>query len=238
MSLAAFIRAGTETVMPIVPRLHRPDGTKRLVVWCHSAGATAGSEHLEPWLAANNTLPIFDLLGLPIISAKYGGQVWGNDTAQTRVGDAIAYMTGGEFNAKTDKVLLLGVSMGGMLALNWARANPSKVAAIILFYPAVNLQWIHDNGGAATTEAAYGGSLASFNAAVAAHDPLQHTAEYAGVPIQMWYSDADTVVGTANQQAFLAAVSGIESHLLPGAGHADMTAINPSSVAGFAANYL
>lgn len=235
MTLAAFIRSNTELVLPMIQRLHTPNGTRRLCVWCHSAGATAGQEHLEPWLGAG-ALPLIDAVGLPMICAQFAGQSWGNDTAQTRLTDAISYMTGGEFNARTDKVVLLGVSMGGLLALNWARANPAKVAAIVLCYPAVDLQWMHDNGAATGTEAAYGGSLTTFNAAVAAHNPAVNTTAYQGVPIRMWYSDADTTVGTANQTAFASAVgSSLAATALPGAAHADMTRIDPSDLATFVA---
>jgi pimeloyl-ACP methyl ester carboxylesterase len=229
----------TEAHQLALPRRYKADGSKRLVVWCHSAGGLA----TEPFIAANLALPtiaaVVETLGLPLISfdgaIPSGGlaQHWGNDTSQARLTDAIAFMQT-QVNAKVDKIILLGVSMGGMLALNWARANPTKVAALGLMYPATSLQAIHDaTGGAAagatsSIEAAYGGSLGTFNTAVAAHDPSQNTGAIAGLsaPAKMWYSTADTTVGTANQTAFATAVGAkLQLGSLGAAAHADMTQV-------------
>jgi alpha-beta hydrolase superfamily lysophospholipase len=128
-------------------------------------------------VAANNTLPLLQAiarLGLPVLSADCSGSGhWGNDTAQTDATAMLSFIRSSTFLKAhaTRKAVLMGVSMGGLLALNWARANPTLVAAICLFYPCVNLQAEHDGTGGATataagTEAAYGGSLAGFNAAV------------------------------------------------------------------------
>lgn len=224
------------------PRGYKADGTRRLIVWCHSAGGSAA----EPWTPGNNVLPALETifnLGLPVISADMSGVGWGNDASQTALLDAITYAASA-LNPITSKVILCGVSMGGMLALNWARANPTKVSGIALFYPATSLQAIHDGtggaaNGATSTEAAYGGSLATFNAAVATHDPAQNTAAIAalGVPMKMWYSTADTTVGTANQTAFATAVGGaLQTKSLGAVSHADMTQINKAELQAFIAS--
>jgi pimeloyl-ACP methyl ester carboxylesterase len=229
-------------------RSYRPDGTKRAVIWMHSAGGDA----IEPVIASNNALPhlaAIASLGVPIISfdaAGGGAQApakhWGNDYAQARVTDALAYLRSKFGVHPTAAPILLGVSMGGLLALNYARLNP--VAATGLMYPVVDLQAIHDGtggasaGGAATTEAAHGGTLATFDAGVAAHNPQQNQAAYLGKTITMWHSDSDTVVGTANQTAFAQGVSSLVTRVLPGAAHADMTRIDPGVLAAFVAANL
>lgn len=229
-----------------LPSNYLADNTKRLVVWCHSAGGVAS----EPFLSAA-TYPLVNaitkLLGLPIISfdgtTPSGGlaQHWGNDTGKSRLTDAINYAHTA-INAKIDKVIVLGVSMGGMLASNWARANSSTIKGLGLFYPAVNLQAVHDGtggaagGGAASTEAAYGGSLANFNAAVVAHDPAQNASALAalGVPMKMYYSTADTTVGSANQTAFATAVgAALQTQSLGSPAHADMTALPVTDIVDF-----
>jgi alpha-beta hydrolase superfamily lysophospholipase len=247
--------APTERHQAIYDRLYIPDGTARPALWFHSAGAGAvGTAALEPWLPGNNCLPILQALaslGLPVLSADTSGSGhWGNDTAQARANDMRTYVgssaaSAAAFKASAAlKAILIGVSLGGLLALNFARAFPTLVQAILLFYPAVNLQAIHDGTGGATataagTEAAYGGSLASFNAAVVAHDPAQHATDYQQFPISMWRSDVDTVVGSQNQANFAAAVGGssFTDHVLPGAGHADMAQISRAEVAAFVGRY-
>src|SRR5438270_1760991 len=229
--------AANEEHMLAVPYGWNGDGSRRIAVWCHSGGGLA----IEPFSSGISTVTVMqaivDSLGIPTISfdgqpeASNLAQHWGNDTAQSRLTDAIAFAQS-QTRAKTDKVILLGVSMGGLLASNWARSNASKISALGVFYPAANLQAVHDGtggagaGGAASTETAYGGSLASFNAAVTAHDPAQNTAAYKsfGIPMKMWYSDSDTVVGTANQQNFANGIgSALQTYVMPGAGHADMS---------------
>lgn len=236
--------APTEKHVGITSRLYKPDGTKRAVIWCHSAGGDA----TEPVIATNNTLPLLQAvtdLGLPIISADFSGLAWGNDAAQARVTDALAYARTAFGAHATLPPILLGVSMGGLLSLNWARANPTLVRALALMYPVTNLQAMHDGTGgivgnaATSTEAAYGGNLAGFNAAVATHNPAQNTSAYTGVPIKIWYSTADTTVGTANQTAFISAVGGsnLTTVTVGAAAHADMTQIPPAELAAFVSTY-
>lgn len=233
MGLAAYVDTNTEKLLGIAGRLYRSDSSKRLAVWTHHSGGS----YLSAWTAPD-ALPIAksvcEDLGCPLVTPDCGGpKTWGNDVAQTRVSDARNWANG-KFSPKNDKVILLGVSMGGLLALNWARANPNLVAAVALFFPAVDLQWVHDNGGTADTEAAYGGTLAAFNTAVASHNPAAHAIDYTGMNIKIWHSDADATVGSATQVAFGDA-AGIPRTVLPGAAHADLAAINTQQVRDFLA---
>jgi pimeloyl-ACP methyl ester carboxylesterase len=123
---------------------------------------------------------------------------WGNPTSQARVATAKTYVQAAPYSAKAGKVCLYGRSMGGLLAVLYALANPSAVQAMALVHPAVGLIDIHDNnrGGYATEiETAYGGG-AGWNAAKASHDALSRTLEYAalGIPTKVWYSPDDPIV--------------------------------------------
>lgn len=219
----------TDKHVVIASRTYVPDGSRRPLLWCHSAGGDA----TEPVLATNNAIPhlqvLTDMLGCPLISFDAQGTTWGNDNAQARMSDALAYLRSTWGAHPTLPPLVIAISMGGMQALNWIRSN--AFAALALLYPATSLQAIHDGAGgaangAATTEAAYGGSLAAFNAAVATHDPAANAAAYAGKPIKIWRSSADAVVGTANQDAF-AAAAGITVADLGPVAHADFTSLTP-----------
>jgi alpha-beta hydrolase superfamily lysophospholipase len=237
LSLATFTRtngANAEKVLVLTSRTRLPDAKKRLVIYSHSSGGS----YLEPSGGAYRLMDRIADLGAPVLSADFSGpKQWGNDASRTKVDEHIAYATGGEFNAKVDKVALLGTSMGALHLLGWARANPSKVAAIALLYPAVDLQWVHDNGAAADTEAAFGGSLASFNTAVASHDPMVNPQDFQQFPIRVWYSDSDSVVSTARQRAWITP-AGASARVLKGAAHADMSKVPTDEVRDFLRPYL
>lgn len=215
----------------------------RAMLWGHSAGASAPQSQ-EPWLPSDDTLVLFQALASvlgPIMSGDQNGQSWGNSTAQTMVSDAWSWVKS-NYGAKSDACIVAGVSMGGALALNWARANPTLVKAILLFYPACNLGAIYNGTGAAANgasdlNAAYGGSWTTNGGN--AYDPAQNASGYTGVPIYMGYSDADTVVGTANQTAFISAVGGtaLTSRVYHNAGHADMTQVNVNDVVKWIDSY-
>lgn len=197
-------------------RFAKPTTSKRGIVWCHERGALANFLQVEPLLGAE----LLTRAGLPIIAADLGGTAtWGNDTEQARTQQAWDYLVTAA-GCASDKVLLYGMSMGAPGALNWARANPTKVAAVALVLPITDLIGFHDAnlGGYATEiETAYGG-LAAWNAAKAAHDPLTHAAEYAGIPIKLWYSTDDSLALPANVTAF-AAASGASTQSMGAQGH-------------------
>src|SRR5688500_1203954 len=121
---------------------HRLDpltpGAKVGMIIAHGAGSTADyfvtdsiSGLIAPTHAGANQMPV--------IATEVGGVIsWGNRTAQAAMDATLTYfndMTG----ARTDKVILVGQSMGAATVLNWAFNNPTKVAAIALHIPAVDL---------------------------------------------------------------------------------------------------
>lgn len=231
---------GTEAAMSMVSSRYKPDATKPAVLYLHGRAAT-GTQLVDPnWALASATALAEG--GYAVVSPLCGSMTnWGNDAAQTKVGDAKTYAQDtaatNPLKAKTGKVGLLGASMGGLLALVWALNNPTLVACVGLIDPVVDLAYEHDNnvgGLAAEIETAYT-NLAGYTAAVAAHDPMQHTASYVGVPIKMWYSSDDTVAVTARQQAFIAA-TGCQSVALGAVGHSGATVDGAQVTAFFQAN--
>lgn len=226
--------APTDVHVAITDRLYQPRG-KNPVVWCHSSGGTAD----EPVTPSNNCRPMLTELAqlqVPILSYDAGGTShWGNDAAQARTDDAIAYLRTkyGAGSGNTGKVVLVGVSMGSLLALNWAKNNPSQVAALVLFYPVTDLAAMHDatggaaGGAAAAIEAAYGGA-GGYASALPTHSPiLVDPSVYRAMPIVFQYSTADATVGTPNQEAFLSRFRGPNLYpvQLGAVNHADMTKI-------------
>lgn len=193
---------GTENAGTFTSRLYRPDGTKTGTVTCHGYQGRATDWIATPVPAVNRLAQS----GYPVTLPDLGGDLWGNDTAQTKIGDARAYLQGSA-GAKAGKIWLLGYSMGALAALNWARANPTLVAAIVLVEAVIDLADFHDHNASyvASIEAAYGGT-AGYTAAVAAHNPATHATDLAGIPIDYWYSNGDTLIPTAPMMTFCSAL--------------------------------
>lgn len=155
-------------------------------------------------------------------TASWGGDAWGNlATVGTggHVDTALAALAA--VGAHTsDNIWLYGGSMGAAPACNWARRNLSKVSAMALIQPAVNLGRIHDENlfgvGAAQIEAAYGGLIA-WNTAKPQHNPIEYAAEFNGqIPIRVWYSTGDGTINPADPPAF-AALAGASTVIQAGA---------------------
>lgn len=163
---------------------------------------------------------------------------WGNDTAITRISDLWTYAQANHgFSAS--KVHLFGVSMGGPCVLNWAKANPTKVASIALCLPAVDIQDIEDNGRA-TTISVPAPSTAFGNARPDnAHTPARNAASFSGMPMKIWYSTNDTVCVPSTVTTFAAGCGATLQSLgdqLPAiapVGHGLSSGFDVASVAAF-----
>jgi pimeloyl-ACP methyl ester carboxylesterase len=207
------------------------------VVVCHGANGTALTTNTDanvyPAVRACATNDLATLAG------DLGGtNTWGNDTSRARVSDAKTYLQGSAHSAKAGGVLLLGISMGALTALLWAKANPTLVRATALLIPELDPTTVHDTnrgGFAAAIEAAYGG-LAGWNAAKATHDPSIDAASYTGFPIAIWNSSNDSIGTPAATVASWAVAAGATTHSLGAVGH-DSSGINTQQLLDFFAQY-
>lgn len=203
-SYGVGIYAASEGHCAMTPRTYRPDGSTRGIIFGH--GVTGNSVTWLRDVFFPNVKPIVDLY--PCLGADLGGgTTFGNDTAIARVTDAKTYLQG-TVGAASGQVILYGVSMGGAVVLNWARANVASVAGILLIKPAVDIEDIRANNRGslqASIETAYTNN-AGWQAVRATHNPVQYGASLAGIPISVWYGEADTTVVPATIAAFAAAV--------------------------------
>lgn len=186
---------------------YRMNSTKRPVIFFTGGPGddrdfiTGGTAQIPPVLAEK---------GVPIISAAFGGgDQWGNDTSQTRIGQAWTYVKSA-LGTRTDKFVGIGVSKGATALLNYTRSHSANVAALVLIVPAVNVSDIHDNdrsGNAVHIENAYGG-LAAWQAAAPTHDPALNTATHASqaIPTFILYGGSDTVCIPSVVTSFATAV--------------------------------
>lgn len=172
--------------------------------------------------------------GVPVASGDYSSPAhWGNDAAiasMPAVLNALAAVAG---PAGVGRVRLIAVSIGAALALNWARQNPTRVAAIALLTPAVDVEDIRANNRAASAaeiEAAYGGA-AAWQTARPTHNPVEYAAALTDIPIAVWRSGDDPTCVPARVDAF-AAAAGADVHDLGNVGHSAGT-LNGDDVADF-----
>lgn len=134
--------------------------------------------------------------GMPVLCADWGGvDTFGNDVAVSRAVSGATFLKSAEVKAAPGRIYLVGMSMGAVTALNYARlVGPSAVAAIALITPPIHLARLHDATEreelALAIEAAHGGRE-RWEAVKHAKDPAQNAHELTGIPIGVWYSPAD-----------------------------------------------
>lgn len=228
--------AAGEGHVGVYPRL-RPTIQRRGVIVTHGHGADHTSPVFGPYGVPPGVPAALADAGMPVLSIDAGGtQPWGNDTSIARVADGWSYIKS-QFGAKSDQVLIYGASMGALIALNWAKANPGLVAAMALHLPVTDLADIHDNnriGYAVEIETAFGGA-AGYAAAIAAHNPIANASAFSDIPIKMWYASNDTVVMPATVDAF-ASATGAKKASLGAVGHTTNT-LDPGEVLAFLRPY-
>lgn len=190
-----------ESDLLIAPQV--PNG-RRTVLYDHGAGGT-GAAGVDSSLTGQ--FPLLQGLGemFPVLGADLGGATtWGNATAQTRAETLRAY-AGTAFGLPNGKVHLLGASMGALTALQYAKANPSKVASIALIIPALDLDYAYQNnigGHQADIGTAWGVSFPT--ALPAAAKVLDDTSSWDAIPVKIWYVTNDVYTPTASSTTFIA----------------------------------
>lgn len=225
---------GTEKSELILPK-YWPGEVRRPVVFCRGSGGNALT-----WRVWDRELGRLADRGFAVVSTDMGGaDTWGNATAITRVGQSWtkvktdARTTG---NVATDKMLLIGTSHGGMNALEYARANPANVAAVVTIVSVIDAQDIQTNnraGLAAAINTAHGGNVPD------ARNPADNAAAYAAlnIPTRQYYATDDAVCLPAIAEAF-ATAAGTELVSLGAVGHSGYPAVlDAGDIADFLAEY-
>lgn len=138
---------------------------------------------------------------------------------------------------------VVGFSMGALLALNWARANPTLVSKLFLICPPLDLNdiYVNNKGGyQATVGTAYGVAYPTALPGLATHSPVAYApadlAVLVQIPMQLWPSDNDPTASPTASVLSWAATLGPASktsvHSLGPVGHTDQT-IDPGAVVRF-----
>lgn len=174
-------------------------------VFVHGAGSNAtycldnyGTQSLRTYRIGNI---------VRTLSGDNGGtQTWGNAASVTALD---SYVTKAKSNAGNGKYALVGDSMGGLVALNYAAQATVKPSAIVLTIPVLNPEDIRANNRwsyASLVNAAYGGS---YNEATmgSTRNPytMRNDAKLKGIPMLIFYGATDDLCLPSFAQAFAAA---------------------------------
>ncbi len=180
-----------------------------LVVVCHGTAAEASYYYAN----RSRYRPLEELAntGLVVIAPDLGEPAipdgWGNDRSVAAVGEVITWAAA-TYRCDTSRVYLIGDSAGGPTALNWARANNSRVAAIALRAGVCDIESIYQAGAGnpllvSLINQAYavGGG---WPAQRATHDPALNTGQLVPIAdrIRCYYTPNDDLIPPAGTIAF------------------------------------
>lgn len=139
------------------------DGSERLIIVCHgrTPSAVSGRACLQ-WTqqAAGGPPHLLALAerGYAVMCIDAGGNLtWGNQASETAVDAALTWARDPSrgFAHPTKKALLVGYSMGGAVATNYANNHPNNVVGLLLESPGVDIGYFHANGYASEIDSAY-----------------------------------------------------------------------------------
>jgi pimeloyl-ACP methyl ester carboxylesterase len=221
----------------------------RLVVTCQGSHSLADSVlTADSWQRTQVLCDAGFVVICGDLSQTASQGTFGNDTAQTRVGQLRTFATGTGVPVPTSgKMHLIGGSGGCTAAINYARANPQNVASMYLIAPLADVENFYSNWTDATiTQAevnkAYNNGVddggTAYTAAMPAHNPSRagNQAALSGVPMRLAYSTNDPYIPVStvtNYQSLITAAGGSCSIVSQGAvGHSG-TGVDPADVVRF-----
>lgn len=171
------------------------------LIWAHGAGQSTewsvSSILPHTWALIRELSQYFTVYVGDFDGTQTEG-IWGNDNHIARIEEARLYLASEFLSA--GPVTLIGVSMGGLGILNYAKAHPTLVRAVVPQTAVLDLTlWIAETGGAASgVHAAYGGA---YSEAVHGADHNPHTwwsTLTTDIAAKIFYSSED-VTGTTGQ---------------------------------------
>lgn len=186
------------------------------ILVCHGADNTAQSSWASTvnW-RSNRICQSLATRGFVLLASDFGGpNTFGNDLSMTRMSAARTWLTAQ--GCAPDEVMLLGASMGGLMALNYASRNPTAVKAVVGIEPLINLDEIRNGdtlGLRDEIDTAWG---VTYPAALPARASIHQSANYQPlidykIPVQLHYSTGDVTVSASSITTFGASV-GAELH--------------------------
>lgn len=206
----------------ILPRVQRPN--RYPVVLCHGAQGSTLNATQPAALPGQFTLAeALWATGVSGINADWGGaSTWGNDTTVTRVEAGRVLM--GSYGCDNSKVVLVGISMGFLTAMSYARAHPTRVAGLVGVVPVTNPVDIYSNnrnGFRTEIGTAWGVTYPTPLPTRANPSDAANLAITAGLPCRLYYSTADTICLPSLLDSFASALPATKVVIDTSAGHTD-----------------
>jgi hypothetical protein len=156
----------------------------------------------------------------PVLSIDAAGPTaFGNSAAVTDVGSAVTYAQG-TLGWKSGTVLLVGGSMGFITAMNYTKANPTKVGCVVGVIPGIDLNDVVTNnrgGFAAAVNTAYGGTYSEVT-----NGPTSNPVNYAAsitTPIRLFNASDDALAVPSTVAAFTAGCASATATSVGALGH-------------------
>lgn len=178
------------------------------VLLAHGAGAPFEFTNLSAQSASVKLAAAIASAGIPCIAGPFASDAWGNDAAQTLMQAAIDDFPNRIPDLNTDKILLLGASMGGGAVARYSINNPSIVAGVVGIIPAFDLayEWANVPAVQASMGTAWGVTYPTALSSDA--DNVANAAAAVGIPLLAGYSTADTTVLATGVENYVNAVGG------------------------------
>lgn len=231
-----------EGSVEVYPKYPKAAGTQVGVMHVHGAGGN-GVQAITPEGKTEGMTRLIAAAGQPTLASDWGGpDTWGNATAVARIGTGRSFLQA-SMGAKSGKVSFTNGSMGAATTLNWAGANPTLVASIVMIIPVINVTDIHTNnrgGYAGAINAAYGGAYSEATYG-ALYNPFTQAqaGKYAGIPMLCFYGTSDALC-LPTWVTQMAALPGMNMTLVPMDDGHTFTAyekVNQQLAADFTASY-
>lgn len=213
--------SGGQSICNLGGRFTRPGDTPGVLTLGGYGGLASTASSSDPTLS-----PASQGLNMAYLDT---GVDWGNATQRANMSSAVsALQSNGWFQA--DPIHLYGGSAGGVCVLQWALANPSRVASIVLNITPVDLQSLYDRDALSLQSSigtAYGGRPGDSD------NPALRADEFTEIPMRIFYSNDDPVGLAAETELFITE-SGAEGINMGDQGHNwDTAFLNASSVSSF-----
>lgn len=155
----------------------------------------------------------------------FGGDKWGTTEHTGRIDEIRAYLASDW--GTSGLVTLVGVSMGGLGAINYGRHYPNNVRAISAIMPVLDMVHFKANfdtpGGVIDTQYGYPGTSGYVDSVHGSqHNPTNYGSAMTA-PLKVFYSNTDTVTPSGVINAYAAARPATTFSMVGTAGHTDQT---------------
>jgi pimeloyl-ACP methyl ester carboxylesterase len=217
-----------------LPDDYRADGTRPGVLWVHGAGGTA-TAITKPDLVGQWKVASAIAAKYPTLCVDAAGESWGNAASSASLLTAKNYLQA-TLGARAGGVFVVGVSMGGVIALNFEKANPGAVLGQVGLIPCTSMYEAGAGRPGFGFYAAINTAYSTWNWTT--HGPTRDPRTYAPTttlaPYQGWWGTADTIWAEQSAAEWERAAN-VEKHLIVGGTHSEETiaAVDTAQVMAF-----